>query len=89
MPRLWSQALQAIKAALKSTTFVYISSSSEEGEFEENLEDLLIVHQVISSNHYLSSHTESASRTHYKHIFMSILMDLVKALRICAVDVLL
>ena len=58
MPRVSerSQALQAIETAMEVTAWVLAvaSSSEEEDELEEDLEDLLTAHEVITSTRYLS-----------------------------------
>ena len=50
------QALQAIETALELTACVcaLASSSEEEDELEEDLEDLLAASEVIQSTRYLS-----------------------------------
>ena len=61
MPRVSERS--HIEAANEVTAWVYAlaSSSKEEDELEEDLEDLLTTNGVIASTHYLSR-GESASR---------------------------
>ena len=64
MPRLSqkSELLEGIQTAIESTAYAYLlASSSEEDEAEEDAGDLLIMHEAVDSERYLSR-GESAGR---------------------------
>ena len=66
MPRISEkrEALQAVSTTIESTIFICLieSSSEEEEDLEDDLEDLAIIYDVITSQRYLASRDSTAGR---------------------------